>query len=589
MRFSSLVEMQVDSCRRYHDRPMYGTRTESGYRWTHFGDFAEQVNAMRSGLAWFGICRGDKVGVVANNCVEWAVGAYAAYGLGAHYVPMYESQHPEEREYIIGDSEAKLVLVRDPITAVELQERVGKVGKLQHVVTLDSDTPGCLSLAALMAIGRRRPMAPITVAPDEIAGLVYTSGTTGNPKGVIITHGNLLSQLESISNSQELFPDDRSLALLPWAHLMGQIVEVHLLIYCGNSAAILDNIANLARDINIARPTMFFGVPRVFTRIYDGVEKAMSAHGGFTWWLYDRTIRDAIRTEQPSPRGIGQRLLDVLAERLILSGIRQRLGGRLRFVVSGAAALNRDVIRFFDILGIPIYEGYGLTETTMAVASNVKDARRAGSVGRSLPSARIVIDPSVAACQPGEGEIVVYGPCITTGYHKLPGETAQALDADGGLRTGDIGRIDEDGYLYITGRIKEIYKLENGKYVAPAPLEEALQRSMLIAQVMVYGDNRSGNIAVVVPDMAALKHAISGDRIDFAQPDWVRHSRIGDLYMTAIESAGKGFKHFEKPFKVLVVDDEWTVANGLLTPTMKIKRRRLFERYRTQIEQLYAE
>ena len=589
MRFSNLVEMQEDSCRRFSDRPMYGTRTEDGYRWTHFSDFAEQVNALRAGMASLGIGRGDKVGVVADNCVEWAVGAYASYGLGAHYVPMYESQQPDEREYIIDDSEVKLVFARNPNAAAELQQMIGKIGHLRHVVTLNSAMAGCLSLDELMAMGRRQPVAPVPVTPDELAGLVYTSGTTGKPKGVIITHGNLLSQLESISTTQELFPDDRSLSILPWGHLMGQIVEVHLLIYCGNSAAILGNVANLAQDIGVARPTMLFAVPRVFTRIYDGVEQAMASRGGLVKWLYDRTIRNEVRTVTPARQGIGQRLLTALADRLILRTIRQRLGGRLRFVISGAAALNADVIRFFDLLGVTIFEGYGLTETSMAVTANVKDARRIGSVGRCLPSARIMLDHSVAAGQPGEGEIVVYGPCITPGYHKLPVETARTITADGGLRTGDIGRLDDDGYLYITGRIKEIYKLENGRYVAPAPLEEALQRSPLIAQVMVYGDNRAYNVAVVVPDMAALKHATTGSGIEFPQSHWPQHPPIVQLYLSAIEAVGEGFKHFERPRKVLLVDEEWNVEGGWLTPTLKIKRSRLVERYRSQIEQLYVQ
>jgi long-chain acyl-CoA synthetase len=581
--------MQEDCCRRYGERPMYGTRTEDGYHWTHFREFAEQVNALRSGLASLGIGRGDKVAIIADNCVEWAVGAYATYGLGAHYVPMYESQHPKEREYIIRDSEARAVLVRDPLTAAELELLVGRLGQLQHVVALDSSTTGGgPTLAELMTAGRRRPVPSISVALDDIAGLVYTSGTTGHPKGVVITHSNLLSQIESISTSQELFPDDRSLSLLPWGHLMGQIVEVHLLIYCGTSAAILGNIGDLARDIGVARPTIIFGVPRVFTRIHDGVDQSIAARGGLAKWLYDRTILKATHSAEAHPKGLAQRLLDRLAAGLILRGIRQRLGGRLRFAFSGAASLNAEVIRFFDLLGIPIYEGYGLTETTMAVTLNGRNARRIGSVGRCLSSARIVLDPSVAAGQPGEGEIVVYGPCITPGYHKLPEETARALTGDGGLRTGDIGRFDEDGYLYITGRVKEIYKLENGRYVAPAPLEEALQRSPLIAQVMVYGDNRAYNIAVVVADMAALRLAAGDLGIDFSQPDWPRHPRVAELYAAAVETQGAAFKHFERPRKVLVVNEEWTVAGGLLTPTLKIRRRILVDRYRTEIEQLYV-
>ncbi len=589
MRYKNLVEMQEDCCRLYGDRPLFGTRTNAGYRWTNYSDFAAQVDALRAGLAALGISRGDTVAIIADNCVEWAVGAYAAYGLGARYVPMYESQNPDERDYIIVDSDAKLVLVRDARTATELQQRVGNLGCMQHVVAIDPATPDCLTLASLTQRGQDAPVAPEPIGNDEVAGLVYTSGTTGNPKGVIITHGNLLAQIESVSKSQDVLPDDRSLSILPWGHLMGQTVEVHLLIYCGISAALMGNISNLAPDLPVVRPTILFAVPRVFTRIYDGVEQSIRARSGFADWLYERTIRRAVRRKTPEPAGVGQRLLDALAERLILKGIRERLGGRLRFVVSGAAALSPEVIRFFDLLGVSIYEGYGLTETTMAVCSNAKGARRIGSVGRPLSCARITLDHEVAAGQTGEGEIVIHGPCITPGYHKLPKETADVMLPDGGFRTGDIGRFDEEGFLYITGRVKEIYKLENGKYVAPAPLEETLQRSPLIAQVIVYGDNRLYNIAVVVPDMTALKRALADSDVNFSAPGWSTHPAVVGAYQTVLTTLGAGFKGFEQPRKALVVEDEWTVENGLITPTLKIKRRKLVERYRDRIDQLYVE
>jgi long-chain acyl-CoA synthetase len=588
MLYANLVEMQEKCCLRYADRPLYGTRTPAGYRWTDYRDFARQVDALRAGLASLGIGDGDTVAIIANNCVEWAVAAYATYSLCARYVPMYESLLPHERDYILADSDARLVFVRNSDIAADLQCRVGQIGRLQHVVAF-SAAPGCQTLAELMRPSRPGCKSIVTMQRDAIAGLVYTSGTTGTPKGVIITHGNLLAQIEAVSTSQEVHSDDRSLSILPWGHLMGQIVEVHLLVYLGISAALLDDVANLARDIAVARPTILFAVPRVFTRIYDGVEQSIAARGGIAQWLYKRTIQAAVRRDASVAIGILQRLLDALADRLILQSIRNRLGGRLRFVVSGAAALSPEVIRFFDLLGVSIFEGYGLTETTMAVTSNARDARRIGSVGRCLSCAQIKLDHTVAAGQSGEGEIVVYGPCISPGYHKLPQETAAAMTPDGGLRTGDIGRFDADGFLYITGRIKEIYKLENGKYVAPAPLEETLQRSPLISQVMVYGDNQDFNIAVVVPDLAALKGNAACRGVDFSAPDWNVQPSVVGLYETEIAVASADFRHFEQPHKVWVCAEEWTVANGLLTPTLKMKRRRLVERYRSQIDQLYAQ
>lgn len=587
MGYVNLVQMQQASCRRFADRPLYGVRSETGYQWLSYAQFAARVDTMRAALASLGVGRADTVAIIADNCVEWAVAAYATYGLCARFVPLYESLQAAERDYILRDSDAKVVLVRDSTVAQDLAQRIDQLGLVRDVVAFH-EALGCVALPALLRSSAGVRQDCEEVALSDIAGLVYTSGTTGTPKGVIITHGNLLAQIEAVSTSQEVHPDDRSLSILPWGHLMGQIVEVHMLMYLGISAALLDDVAHLARDIAIAQPTILFAVPRVFTRIYDGVEQSIAARGGFAQWLYRRTIQAAVRRDATVAVGAWQLLLDALADRLILQNIRNRLGGRLRFVVSGAAALSPEVIRFFDLLGVSIFEGYGLTETTMAVTTNARDARRIGSVGLCLSCAQIKLDHSVAAGQTGEGEIVVYGPCISPGYHKLPQETAAAMTPDGGLRTGDIGRFDAEGFLYITGRIKEIYKLKNGKYVAPAPLEECLQRSPLTSQVMVYGDNQDFNIAVVVPDMAALKgHAACRD-VDFSAPGWNAKPCVVGLYETEIAMASAEFRHFEQPRKVLVVDDEWTVANGLLTPTLKMKRLRLVERYQASIDRLYA-
>lgn len=585
MRYRNLVEMQQDCCRRYADRPMYGVRQGDDYGWTTYADFARDVDALRAGLAALGIGRGDAVAIIANNCVEWAVCAYATYGLGARFVAMYESLHAQDRDYILAHSDARLVVVRNASLAAELAARIGSLGQLAHVVAMDEGT-GLPSLARVMLAGRQAPVASVHVDAQELASLVYTSGTTGTPKGVTITHGNLMAQIEAVSGIQEVRGDDRSLSILPWGHLMGQIVEVHLLIYLGISAGLLDDVAHLGRDIALVRPSVLFGVPRVFTRIFDGVAQGVAQRGGLARWLYDRSIACAVRRASDAPPvGRWQRLLDRLADRLILRNIRTRLGGRLRFAISGAAALSPEVVRFFDLLGIPIFEGYGLSETTMAVSSNADGARRIGSVGRCLPCAQVRLDTAAWVAGSNEGEIVVYGPCISPGYYKLPQETAAVMTADGGFRTGDIGRIDAEGFLFITGRIKEIYKLENGKYVAPAPLEETLQRSPYVAQVMVYGDNRAFNVAVVVPDLPALRTSAVADCL--TQADWCRQPAVTALFQAEMARLGAGFRHFERPERVLVVADEWSPTNGLLTPTLKLKRNRLVQQYHHQIEQLY--
>ncbi|MBI4964424.1 MAG: AMP-binding protein [Desulfomonile tiedjei] len=587
-RFNNLVDVQQASCARYGAREMFGEKGADGYRWVTFGEFGEMVDQMRAGLASLGVGHEDKVAVIANNCVRWAVSAYATYGLRAQFVAMYESQPLDEWKFILRDSEAKVLLVRSPQIAQRVKGFVQDVETLEALVCLDGEADGAYSYADLIRRGKRNPVPSMKPSPDEPFGLIYTSGTTGNPKGVILTHNNLITQMESVEDLLDLSPEDRSLSFLPWGHLMGQIVEVHLVVYKGFSAAIVPDPMKIIEDFSLIRPTIFFSVPKLLNRFHEVVLGAIHKKGGLAKLLFDKCMTARAQLREGRDIGLKDRVTVAVADRLVMSKIRDRFGGRLRWMTSGGAALSRELIEFMECLGLSVYEGYGLTETTMALTFNTKDERRIGSVGKPVKAARVVLDKSVEGARENEGEIVAYGPLITVGYHKLPELFAESLTEDGGFRTGDLGRFDDDGYLYVTGRIKELYKMTNGRYVAPSLLEEQLKQSRYVAHAMIFGDNRPYNIVFIVPEMEAMGDFAQDQGLDLGRKGWERSDPVQALFKKEIDTFCGDFKTYEKPMKAVVITDDWTQENGLLTPTLKLKRRKLVDMYSELIAEQYT-
>ncbi|MBU3915166.1 long-chain fatty acid--CoA ligase [bacterium] len=590
-KYKNLVEMQQHSCQMHKDRKMYATKGSNGFSWITFRQFETQVNEFRSGLATLGVSREDKIGIIAGNCVEWAVGAYATYGLGAHYVPMYESQLLKEWIYILNDSGTKVLLVRNPDIFKKAQTLVDEIECLQHVVPLFEDAGNLKSYTELKKAGKQNPVSAYYPASDETMGLIYTSGTTGNPKGVVLTHANILTEMDSLDQASVGDPitnEDRGLSFLPWGHLMGQIQEVHLLLYYGFSSGLVRDINEIGEDLSLIRPTIFFSVPRLFNKICDGINQKIESKGPIIRMIFNKGLEANKSRFAQKDISLIQKIWAEVANRLIFKKIRMLFGGRLRMSFSGGAALSKDIIEFLDCLGIPVYEGYGQTETSMAVTMNTPEHRRFGSVGKPLPNARVVLDKSVDSARDDEGEIIVYGPLLMKEYHNLPDVTKATIDPDGGLRTGDIGRFDEDGFLFLTGRIKEIYKMENGKYVSPGPIEEQLKNSPYISQTMVSGTNQLFNVALIIPEEEALVNFAKKNSIDTASSDWKDDPKIYQLFEGEIKKYTEPFKKFERPNRFALVWDDWSTDNGFLTPTLKLKRRLIFEKYAKIIEQLHA-
>lgn len=581
--YETLVDLIEGSCRKYQDRDVFGTKKHGTWQWVTYGDFGMLVDQCRAGLAQLGIGSGDRVAVIADNCVEWATAAFATYGRRGTFVPMYTAQLPEEWRFILNDSQSKVVFA----ATADIYEKVSalrpQLPHLEHVIGLALPASHVDSYERLLASGRANPTPVQRPAATELANLVYTSGTTGDPKGVELTHANITSNCGSVSKLFSL-NQERSLAFLPWAHAFGQTAELFFLVQDGHSLAINDDITAIVSNLAEVRPTILIAVPRIFNRIYEGVNRQMTEKPKPIQELFKVGLNVAKKRRDGKPVGTLEAIGAAVCERLIFSKVRGRFGGRLKLVISGSAALNKDVAEFIDALGIMVYEGYGLSETSPVVSVNYPGHRKIGSVGPTIPGVKVTLDHSKSD-DPGEGEIVVYGPCVMRGYHGRPEDTAATITPDGGLRTGDLGKLDADGYLYITGRIKELYKLENGKYVAPAALEEELKVSPYISNVILTGANRPHNVALVCPSLDALKRWSEETGNSIANVG--QNEAVRKLLLAEIQKYSESFKSYEKPKKIVVLEEDFSQANGLLTPKMSVKRKEVLKRYGHLADALY--
>jgi long-chain acyl-CoA synthetase len=594
-KFETLVDIFVSSVREHSDRPLFGTRSRGRYEFSTYGDFGREVDRLRSGLAELGVGPGDRVAIVSNNRPEWAVTAYATYGLGAAFVSMYELQRPAEQRFILADSHATVVFVpNDAVREALLDDRSG-LGHVRHVIQFDGPALGeTLSYGALVDRGRATPHEIVTPDPQATAAFIYTSGTTGNPKGVMLSHLNIASNVSALHRIFPMNAEDRALSLLPWSHVFGQTAELHALFSLGASIGLAESFETVARDLAEVKPTLLIGVPRVFSRFRETVLAGVQREGGVKKKLFDAAMKNvekkkALAHARQSSGMVD--LLDQVFERTVFDQVRARFGGRLKFAFSGGAALPLEVAEFIDALGILVYEGYGLTETSPIATTNHPGSRKMGSVGKPIPGVQIEIDTSVMD-DPKYGEIVVYGHGVMQGYHDRPEDNAAVfVERNGrrGIRTGDIGYFDGQGFLHLTGRIKEQYKLENGKYVVPTPLEEKLKLSPFISSCMIFGANKAYNVAIVIPDFEALDGWAAVRGLTRDREELIHHPEVRALFDREVAAHSVGFKRYERVKRVILGAVDFTPGNGMLTPTLKVRRDAVLEVYGDAIESAYLE
>lgn len=581
-----------------------------------YTEFQTEVDTLRHILKHdLGIGPGDKVGIISNNRWEWFGLASAAYSLNAAVVPMYEAQRPSDWLYILNDAGVNALFVaNETLYDTAKQEVLDSVPTLRGTMVLDGTGPHSLEAAMertnkdVSFLMRPKPLAKCRNAPTpaDLANLIYTSGTTGKPKGVELTHNNHVSNINLVRAMVDdptdfIRESDVSLAFLPWAHSFALTCELGCFVAHGASLGISRGVTNLLEDLSLVQPTALFSVPTLYKRIYDGVHTLMETSSPLKRNAMKKALslgREAHDAGGSENLPMGSRLAHTVLDSAITSKIRGRFGGRLRHGFSGGASLPKEISGFMDDLGIPIYEGYGLTETSPIIAINAPGNRTAGTVGRPGEGVTVImIGKDGELVEDGEeGEICCYGPNVMRGYWKREKETREvmSLAPDGKtplFHTGDLGRMSADGYLSITGRLKEQYKLENGKYIVPTPIENAIGMSRFIQQVVLVGANRPHNIVLLVLDWAAVTNELSLDT-ETSQDDmletYVNDPNVKTLIDTELSQACEAvnMKKFETPVDWAVVAP-FTVANDMLTPKMSVRRHMVVKAYDDLIEQLY--
>ncbi|MEA2001723.1 MAG: long-chain fatty acid--CoA ligase [Actinomycetota bacterium] len=589
-RFNTLPEILEHARAEHGHRPFLGTKEAGAWTWMSHAEFGEAADQARGGFANLGVGKGDPIAIVADNRSEWAIAAYGAYGLGAAVVPMYEAQKDENWRYILLDSRARVAVVANEDIRDRISAMRGDLPDLQNLVVLDGESnDAAVSFVDMLERGKANPVDVTPLDANDIAGFVYTSGTTGNPKGVILSHSNFASNVSAITEVFPIESDDRTLSFLPWAHAFGQTVELHVLLAKGASTAFAQGTRTIMPFLGEVSPTMLVSVPRIFNTIYDALGKRMEKEGGVKNLMFDTAITNETKRRRLADEGNSSRLVEMqhqLFDRLVFSKVRDGFGGRLKYAISGGAAIATDVANFIDSLGIKVYEGYGLSETSPIVTANFPGTRKIGSVGTPIPGVTVSIDNENRAGD--DGEVVVYGHCVMQGYHNLTEQTAAVLTEDGGFRTGDLGRLDKDGFLFITGRIKEQYKLENGKYVVPTPLEEKISLSPYISNAIVFGDNKPFNVGLLVLDDDAVAGWAATQDITVAGDDLADDERVRGLIRQELEKQLADTKGYERVKKFAILDEDFTVDNGMLTPTLKLKRNVVVDHYGDKIKDLYS-
>ena len=586
----NLIDHFEIATEKFRDNNLFGTKNkQSGeYEWLTYGDIKRKVDNFRGGLASLNIKEGDAVAIIANNRFEWAVSVFATYGVGARFVPMYENEILRTWHYITKDAGIKLLLVSNKDIYEQVKHFKDEIDSLEHIYIIEDDSE--ISMNHLEKIGEENPVAAIIPKVNDIAALIYTSGTTGDPKGVLLTHGNFVSNSRAGNRRYSMLNEtSRSLSILPWAHSYGQTAELYNWLFTGGSIGFMESVETLAEDLLKVQPTFLIAVPRVFNKIYDGIWAKMNETGGITKKMFEMSVNAAKKYREQNGKVDWLTKLKLnFGRKVVFSKIAAKFGGKLIASITASAKMNMEISYFFTDIGLPVFDCYGLSETSPAITMSSPDLNKPGSIGTALEYIEVRIDRSMISDNSEDGEIQVMGPNLMVGYHNKPEATKAVFTEDGWLKTGDRGTIDKDGFVFITGRIKEQFKLENGKYVFPAALEEDIRLLPYIENAMIYGDGKSYNVCIVIPDCAVLKKTAETLKLKTTVDKLVHSSVVQEFVSMEIRKSLEGsYGHYEIPKKFIFTDENFTIENGMLTQTLKLKRRFVVEKYKDQIEDLY--
>ncbi len=570
--------------------PKVAVKYKQGDEWVSrsFDEVREIVRPLALGLAALGVRKGDRVSILGNTRPEWTYFDFAALSIGATVVPIYQTNSPEECRYVLDNSDARVVVVEDAEQLEKVRRVRDQLPQLEQVVLMEGDAEDALSMDAVAAKGAGADEAAWkalyeAVGPEDICTFIYTSGTTGPPKGCIISHGNYRAMLDMVNGVSVIEDEDVAYLYLPLAHSFALLIQLGtfdlgttLAYWERDPLKILPNLAEL-------KPTYFPSVPRIFEKIYTAATSAIEKEGGLKKKVFDWAIKVGaqMREAERSGRRPGFLLQRryAIADKQVLSKIRGLFGGRIRLAVSGAAPINPEILRFFDAAGVLVLEGWGMTETSTAATISTPEDFKVGAIGKPFPGCEVKIAD--------DGEILVKGPNVFQGYHKNPEATAETI-VDGWLHTGDIGEIEPDGFIKITGRKKDIIITAGGKNITPANLEAEIKQQPLVSQCVVVGDRRPYLVALVTldPEEAvkyAQEHNLPEDPAELAANPDVRAA-----IEAHVEKINENFARVEQVKKIAILPHDLSQESGELTPTLKVKRAVVAQKHEDAIEQLYA-
>jgi long-chain acyl-CoA synthetase len=560
------------------------------------GEIISRAENIALGLYSLGVRKGDRVALLAANSPEWTLTDAGCQFAGIVDVPVYTTLAANAVCYIVNDAGARVFFVQNRETFERLSEIVPECRTIEKFVFFDDagvEAKNAISLAELETLGaqlkKEKPdlieQLSAAVAPDDIATLIYTSGTTGEPKGVMLTHSNIVSNVIDTGEKYSFDERDVSLSVLPLSHIFERSA-MYLYIFNGMRVFYAESIERVPENLQEVRPTIFVGVPRIFEKVYARAKLKAAQSSRLKEKIFDAAIdvgKDyALRTEKRQPISFLLGAKHAMADRIVFSKFREFFGGRLRCCITGGAALSDDIYLIFNGAGVAIMQGYGLTETSPVISSSNPIDVKLGTVGKPIRNVRVRIAE--------DGEIEASGPNVMLGYYNKPDATTEAFTADGWFKTGDIGRLDADGFLLITDRKKELFKTSGGKYIAPAPVEQMIKMSRFVNQVVLVGNERKFPAALVVPNFEQLASYAKIKNLDLKTPaDFCRNPRIVNLLERQIAAYTENLSQYEKVKKVVLLENELTVETGELTPTLKVKRRVVDEKYKTLIDKIYVE
>jgi len=566
--------------------PSVSIQTDDEWSTITAAQFREQVRNVAKGLIAEGLNAGDRIAILSRTRYEWTVADYAIWYAGCVTVPIYETSSPEQVEWIVSDSHVVATFFEAQRTTHAFQPIAAKVPHMTRSYIFGDDVLAELARKGANVSDSELESRRTSAGPSDPATLIYTSGTTGQPKGCIITHGNLISEVDTLVKAvPEVFdvPEASTLIFLPLAHVFGRLIQVAMLRgevtigHCPNPTALL-------KDLGSFKPTFLLAVPRVFEKVFNGSAAKAHEASPVKGKIFDRAAATAIAYSEALDHGHVSKGLTIkhgLFDKLVYSKLRHAMGGRVTHAISGGAALGSRLGHFYRGIGLIILEGYGLTETTAGSTLNLPSALKIGSVGRPLPGTGARIE--------SDGEILLKGPHVFAGYWNNDAATAEAMTSDGWFRTGDIGELDGEGYLRITGRKKELIVTASGKNVAPAVLEDRLRANPIISQCVVVGDNKPYIGALITLDQDALPQILAANNIESApMSDLIQNADVRALVQKAVNAANEAVSNSEAIKKFVILPEDLTIDNGYLTPKMSIRRHLIVQDFAGDIEGLYA-